>query len=172
MSDVINKLKQKSSNLINEWKNNKVFKIIAIIILVIAIILILFGNNFATKKQTQTSSVIEQYVASLEERLTETLSAVKGAGKVKVVITVESGMETVLAMKTTVTETSSGTETVETPILVNGKTVVVKELYPEIIGVLIVAEGAENLAVMSKLQQATVSLLDIGVKQIEILSMK
>jgi len=172
MSDVINKLKQKSSNLISELKNNKAFKIIAIIILVIAIILILFGSNFTSKKNTQTSSTIEQYVYSLEEKLTETLSAVKGAGKVKVVITIESGMETVLAMKTTVTETASGTETVETPILVNGKTVVVKELYPEIVGVLIVAEGADSLSVMSKLQQATVSLLDVNVNQIEILTMK
>ncbi|MBQ8197622.1 MAG: hypothetical protein IJZ73_06155 [Clostridia bacterium] len=172
MSDVINKLKQKSSNLISELKNNKAFKIIAIIILVIAIILILFGSSFTSKKNTQTSSTIEQYVYSLEEKLTETLSAVKGAGKVKVVITVESGMETVLAMKTTVTETASGTETVETPILVNGKTVVVKELYPEIVGVLIVAEGADSLSVMSKLQQATVSLLDVNVNQIEILTMK
>ena len=49
---------------------------------------------------------------------------------------------------------------------------VLKELYPEIIGVLIVAEGANNIMVLNKLQQATVSLLDIEPKQIEILSMK
>jgi stage III sporulation protein AG len=81
-------------------------------------------------------------------------------------------METVLAMETATRETSNGIETIETPVLVNGKTIVLKELYPEITGVVIVAEGADSIAVLSKIQQATVSLLDINVDQIEILTMK
>jgi stage III sporulation protein AG len=55
---------------------------------------------------------------------------------------------------------------------VNGKTVVVKEMYPKIIGVLIVAEGAGNIGVMTRIQKATTSLLDIEINQIEILTMK
>ena len=117
-------------------------------------------------------STSEQYVQSLEKRLSSTLSKVEGVGKVSVVINVESGMETILAMKTTVVETSSGKETTQTPLLVNGKTVVVKEKYPNIVGVLIVCEGAGNISVLYKIQQATVSLLDIELKQIEILTMK
>ena len=81
-------------------------------------------------------------------------------------------METVLATKVTTTTNSDGTERIETPIMVNGKTVVLKENYPKIIGVLIVAEGADSVITMSKLQNATVSLLDIKVNQIEILTMK
>ena len=77
-----------------------------------------------------------------------------------------------LAVKTTVTETSNGTETVETPILVNGKTVVLKELYPKISGVLIVAEGAGNFSVLRKIQQAAVSFLGVELNKIEILTMK
>jgi stage III sporulation protein AG len=38
--------------------------------------------------------------------------------------------------------------------------------------VLIVAEGASNLSVYAKVQQAAVSLLKIDQKQIEILTMK
>ena len=108
---------------------------------------------------------------NLENRLANTLSRVYGVGDVSVVITVESGMETVLANKITTTQTPQGTETEESPIIVNGKTVVVKESYPKIIGVLIVCEGAENIAVMSRIQQATISLLDININQIEILAM-
>ena len=44
-------------------------------------------------------------------------------------------------------------------------------MYPKITGVLIVAEGANNLSVMNRLQQATMSLLDIDINQIQILSM-
>ena len=112
------------------------------------------------------------YVEELENKLSQTLSKVSGAGNVSVVITVESGMQTVLANKTVTTTNSNGTTTEESPIIVNGKTVVLKELYPKIIGVLIVAQGANNIAVLNKLQQATVSLLNIELNQIEILTMK
>ncbi len=151
-------------------KNNKKMRYALVAILLAVVILIVFFNFNSGKKSVST--VEDKYVADLENRLSGTLSRVEGVGKVSVVITVESGMETVLAMKTTTTQTSAGTEIVETPILVNGKTVVLKEAYPKIIGVLIVAEGVENIMVLSKVQQAAVSLLDINVNQIEILSMK
>ena len=128
-------------------------------------------NKTSRGSSTEISSV-DEYVANLEDRLSSTLSKVEGAGNVSVVITVESGMETVLAVESTTTKTADGTETVEKPILVNGKVVVLKELYPEITGVLIVSKGANNIAVLRRLQDATVSLLDINVNQIEILSMK
>ena len=168
LNNFFNSLKTNFSNI----KNTKLFKIIVVIVAIIGICLIIWGGKFTNKSSTKHTSIIDEYVYNLEEKLTDTLSHIEGAGKVKVLITVESGMETVLAMKTTINETTNGREIIETPILVNGKTVVVKELFPEIIGVLIVAEGASNLSVMNKLQQATVSLLDIGVNQIEILSMK
>lgn len=166
----------KIKDFINKIKDNKKIRYVIVFVLVGAI-LILFLINKTTNSKTgaQTSynyNTVEGYVAGLENKLVNTLSKIEGAGDVSVVITVESGMETVLASKITVNETSNGKETVETPILVNGKTVVIKELYPKIIGVLIVAKGAGNIAVMRKLQQAAVSLLDVNVNRIEILSMK
>ena len=82
-------------------------------------------------------------------------------------------METVLAMQTTTKESANGQiEVLTSPIIINGKTVVLKEMYPKVKGVLIVSEGAKSIAVMTKLQQATMSLLDIEINQIEILTMK
>ena len=76
-------------------------------------------------------------------------------------------------MQTIIKESASGQiETQTSPIIINGKTVVLKEMYPKVKGVLIVAEGANSIAVMTKLQQATMSLLDIEINQIEILTMK
>jgi len=129
------------------------------------------NDKVNTNSNLGDNAYIQIYVSDLESRVSKTLSKVKDAGKVSVVITVESGMETVLAMNTVTKDTSSGVQTETTPLVINGKTVVVKELYPKITGVLIVAEGAKNLSVMSKLQQATMSLLDINIDQIEILSM-
>lgn len=151
--------------------SKKVQYLIIFIVFGIIFLSIIYSTFFSNKSSDEIVSSSE-YVKELEDRLKTTLSSVKGAGKVSVVITVESGMETVIAMKTTTTETVNGKEIVETPILVNGKTVVLKENYPKIIGVLIVAEGAKNIAVLSKIQQATQSLLNINVNQIEILTMK
>ena len=166
--DAIKKFNLKS--ILDKIKNNKKFQLVIIAVCVVLLLVILFGNYNSDNKETVFTS--ENYVSDLESRLSKTLSNVKGAGKVSVVITVESGMETVLAMKVEKTESQSGIEIVETPLIVNGKTITVKELYPKIIGVLIVAEGANDISVLSKIQQATISLLDINVNQIEILSMK
>ena len=125
------------------------------------------------KNESKESSAIDDYVYNLETRLSSALSQVDGAGNVTVVITVESGMETVLATEKTITENADkSVTTTETPIILNGKTVVLTEKYPKVVGVLIVAQGADSIVVMNKLQQATVSLLDIDINKVEILSKK
>ena len=95
----------------------------------------------------------------------------KGVGKASVAITVESGMKTVLAMKTTTKTVNGVTEIEETPILINGKPLTIREEYPDITGVLIVYEGQYNIAVITKIQQAAISLLNVKPEKIEILSM-
>ena len=158
----------KKSNLISILKNKK-FRSQIIIFLCIGIVLLLIITTFSNKGAEQTTTTYD-YVCNLENKLTKTLSKVKGVGNVSVIITVESGNETVLASTTTTKTTSSGTEITQTPILVNGKTIVIKEMLPKIVGVLIVSDNAKNIAVYNALQQATVSLLNINVNQIEILS--
>lgn len=165
-------MSEEKKTLIEKIKANKILQYFLIALLIIVIFAVVFSGLFLKNESNPSSSAIDLYVSNLEEKLSKTLSDVDGAGKVSVVITVESGMETVLAMKTSITETPNGTEKVETPILVNGKTVVLKENYPKIIGVLIVAEGAKSISVTHKIQQAAISLLDIEINQIEILTMK
>lgn len=145
-----------------------------LIIFCFALLAILIAVNFLPKKTESevAGDSVAEYISGVELKLENLLNKVDGAGKVSVAISVESGMETVLAMTTTTKETSSGREIVSTPVLVNGKTVVLKEVYPKISGVLIVAEGADKLTVYTKIQQATLSLLDVKASQIEILAMK
>ena len=137
------------------------------------ILIVIFLCAIGKEEKKDIVSTIDGYVTNLEYRLSTALSQVDGAGSVTVVITVESGMETVLATEKTVTENpDKSVTTSETPIIINGKTVVLMEKYPKIVGVLIVAQGADNFAIMNKLQQATVSLLDIDISKVEILSKK
>lgn len=155
---------------ISENKKLRTLIIIALIVAVVVILLCGFVNTDETSAETNDEVIV--YVDRLENRLSELLSEVEGAGKVKVALSVASGRELVLAMKKNETITDGVTKIEETPITVNGKTVTVKELYPEITGVLIVAEGAKNLSVLTRIQQAASSLLNIDINRIEILTMK
>ena len=161
------------SKFIDKMKTDRKTRFI-LIIFCFALLVLIIAVNFLPKKTAAagSSDAVTEYVSSMELKLESLLNKVDGAGKVSVAISVESGMETVLAMTTTTKETSAGREIVSTPVLVNGKTVVLKEVYPKICGVLIVAEGAGKLAVYNKIQQATLSLLDVKSSQIEILAMK
>ena len=160
-------------NLIRKIKTDGKTRLISIIACIVALLLIIGANAISRSDKSETvSDPVSEYVYSLERKLESLLSKVDGAGKVSVAISVESGMETVLAMTTTTKETSAGREIISTPVMVNGKTVVLKEKYPEITGVLIIAEGAGSISVYTKVQQAAVSLLNVKVGQIEILTMK
>lgn len=154
----------------NKLKTDKKTKIIVLIVVLSVFALFLFFSLFSSNEKSAETD--ENYVSTLENKLENVLSKISGAGKVSVMITVESGMETVLATKTNVTESNGKKVTEETPIIVNGKTVVLKENFPKIVGVLIIAEGANNFGVLRKIQDATLSVLDVDLKQVEILSMK
>ena len=164
-------LKEKKDLLISKIKDSKKLQFIFILILTIFLLFFCFYDNSKSKTTTNNDEILE-YVSTLEDKLCNLLSKVDGCGKVQVAIMIDSGKETVLAMKTIKTEISGKIEIEETPIIVNGKTVVVKENYPKITGVLIVCEGANNIFVMNKIQQATTSLLDVDINKIEILAMK
>jgi len=162
---------QKKYDFIKKIKENKKIQIAIILTLLVFMILLLcFGGVFQKTSDEQTDVALN-YVAQLENRLQNTIKKINGVGDVNVIINVESGMETVIAMEKTINKTADGIETVEKPVLVNGKTVVLKEAYPKIVGVIIVAEGASNITLMTKIQQATTALLDINANKIEILSM-
>lgn len=166
----MSKVNEKIALALDKIKNSKFNKAIIVVLLIamgVVAVAITFTGNVKTESVTNESS----YVEILEKKLEKSLSLVKGVGKASVAITVESGMKTVLAMKT-ITKTVNGvTEIEETPILINGKPLTIREEYPDITGVLIVYEGQYNIAVITKIQQAAISLLNVKPEKIEILSM-
>lgn len=165
--------KKEKKSFIDRLKTDKKL-LFAVMAVLIVLIVFMFSGILQEKKDAKTTEgdAISDYVCGLENRLTDILSNVSGVGKVRVAITVDSGIKTVLASKTTITETNGGKETVETPLVINGKTVVIKEVYPKASGVLIVAEGAGNIMVYKRIQQATLSFLGVDLNKIEILTMK
>ncbi len=135
---------------------------------VIAVIALFASSISSSADEKSESSSADAYVEMLENKLSTELSKIKGAGRVSVIISVERGITSELATETA----ARGDEEVTSPIIVNGKPIMLGELYPKIKGVVIVAQGGDKLTVKMSILNATRVFLDVDVNKIEILTMK
>ncbi len=136
----------------------------------------------------ESSTVQKSYVQEMESRLEETLSAIEGAGRVEVMITLEDMGESVVE-KDTAKESSDLQETdqeggirKDRTVQITGETVyeekssektpfVGKEISPKIAGVLVVAQGGENTVVKQNISEAVMALFQIDVNRIKVVKM-
>lgn len=158
--------------MVRIFKDKKTIGIFAAIV-ILGIVLMLGENGIRVKNTSETATdATEDY--ELEQRLSAILSKVKGAGNVNVMITYQAGKEKVIAYNTNKEKDNSAFLSREsTEAVINGDSpVILKELYPEIEGVLIVAQGGGNTEVKNNLIRASKALLGIDVNKIEVLVMK
>lgn len=144
------------------------------------------GTTEAARTDTATSTYEEQ----LEKRLSAILSQVAGAGRVEVMVTLESRGERIVEKDTpesrkSVEETDSsggsrttdeqdwGEETVYYEDGSGGKSpYVVKELEPNIEGVLVLAEGGDSAVVKQELLEAVQALFPIEAHKVKIMKLE
>lgn len=111
-------------------------------------------------------------VEALEEKLSETLSKVDGAGRVTVVLTVKQGMERVLASDetTSVSESQRSTERETVIISADGgdEAVLLTQNYPIFQGALVVCEGGDDSQVRLLITQAMAALTGLGTDRITV----
>lgn len=131
-------------------------------------------NDTKLPETTETATSAMEYVDNLENRLNNVLSKISGVQSVNTLITLESGFSYQYATDTeTKTTTSGGQEITITTIKLiwdEDKPVVVKEIYPVIKGVVVVAKGAENFSVKMDIMDAVETILQIDRNSITILS--
>ncbi len=161
-------------------KNIKHIQIyLAVFIGVLVCAICLAGTNFSKNDKssdlsTETSTDAQEYVKGLENRLCNVLSKISGVGHVNVIVTLQSGFSYEYATETeTKTMLSDGvqtTTTTENIILVSGQPVVVKENYPVVKGVVVVAEGAEDVKVKMAILNAIETVLQVNQSEITILA--
>ncbi len=152
-------MEKEKKNLKDLFKKIKI-EYIAVAALIVVVALIASSSFYFSKSDSTDAQNVSSYVTELEKKLSKSLSEVKGAGRVEVIISVESGFKSVYK------ESKDGL------VLVNGKPVVVTEGYPAITGVIIVAEGANNLSVKISLLSAARIFLNVGEEKIKILTRK
>lgn len=143
-------------------------------------------------KVEQTSSPdksSENYETMLQDELKDTLEQIDGVGKVRVMVSFETGGEQIPAVN--INDSTSTTEekdneggTRSTTQKNNGSTVVitndgdksepliVKKYKPRVSGVVIVAEGAENKITEIRISRAVINLFNIPENKVTVYPMK
>ena len=129
-------------------------------------------NTSVPENTAPEQSIMENdYKAELEEQLTELLSSVSGVGKVKVMITLKNDGEQILDKDISQKEGSTDSNTVVYRYADEEGPYVVQSTYPQVEGVVIVAEGGDNAIVCTNISEAVKSLFPIEAHKITIVKM-
>jgi stage III sporulation protein AG len=150
----------------------------AVLVLVIGLALLLLPG-----KGTKADLIVEEIKAPSNEQtiemeaLAEILQSIQGAGKVKVLLSIGAGIETVYQ---TDTDTSAGNDSGSTRI----ETVVITDAQrnesglisqinpPKYLGAIVVCQGADSPAVKFAITQAVSKITGLGADAICVLKMK
>lgn len=155
---------------------------IALVFAIIVIAIYFLGIRSPSKKDSTpdnptqsevTLSTSQEYVGYLENKLTNVLSKIKDAGEVNVIVTLENGFEYLYATEEETKVLADGSKvTTSTFIMVDGKPVLSKEVYPTIKGIVVTSSGADNLSVKLNLLNALQTVIDVANENITILTGK
>ena len=155
------------------WKLLEKYKYV-LIVLAAGLVLLLWPTG-EKERQTESTSDSGQEdfdLAALEEKLSQTLSQVEGAGKVTVTLTVKSGMEQVPVTDRSTSVTERGNSVEEKTVIVNtgsGQEAVMRvQRYPQFQGAVVVCQGGDRADVRLLLTQAVSALTGLGADRITI----
>ncbi len=147
------------------------------------------GGDPAEELKTATGQEPDSYEKRQEERLKEALEKVEGVGEVEVMITLKSSWEKIVekdrpSSSQTVEEADAGGGTRQTQEVSRSETTVyreesgertpyvVKELEPEVEGVIVIARGGGNASVKQNILEAVQALFPVEAHKIKIMKME
>lgn len=142
---------------------------------IISVILILASEyipNYDKTEKDDTDTAYIQYVQKLESQTEDILSSMSGVGKCKVMITLKNSDENVYAQNNdTNSSDSSYSESNEYIFQDSGSSnepVVLKKYFPQVQGVVIVCEGADDVNTKEKIINSVASLYNISTSKITV----
>lgn len=171
-------------------------KLVLMLLCGVALLVITFpaGETKEEKGEELTKTVMavteKTYEELLENKLTDMLASVEGVGKTKVMITLKATGEKIVLKErpyegneTSETDSEGGNRNVrewsqsDTAVYIeesNGDRVpyVVKETEPEIEGVIVIAEGGDNIYTIKEIIEAVSALFDVPSHKIKVMKMK
>ncbi len=146
-------------------------------------------DSSASATQVKSVMTFDTYVKDLENGLEKLLSQTYGVGKARVMISVRNSGKSNLFVQKNVSKSqteekdSAGGSRSQTEYSEEGSVVytntggsnspyVTEEEMPEILGVIIIAEGAGDARIVSDITEAASALLGISVNKIKVLKME
>ncbi len=183
-----------------DFKNIKKDNLLIILLAGILLVVIALPSTSKDSKEEQTSATTEtttaqsqtetlSYIEEMENRLKEALSKVQGVGDVEVMITLKSSKELIVEKDTPTTSSSSQEEDAEggkrdTLDKSSSETTVyeqnddgsslpyvVKELEPEIEGIIVIAKGGDDPVIVKNISDAVLALFQVEAHKIKIMKM-
>ncbi|HIZ47724.1 stage III sporulation protein AG [uncultured Subdoligranulum sp.] len=119
----------------------------------------------AAEPQTDTA---EAYAAALESRLEELIRQVDGAGRTRVMVTLQTGEESIYATDNDVA--ADGTSSTS-HVLVGGDALLETVATPQVLGVAVVCEGGGEAAVQNRVSTLVETLTGVGAHHITVAKM-
>ena len=148
-------------------KNIEIY--VAVILALVVILIVFIGTG---SKNTSNSNIEETYISQMEHKICSVVENIAGSGKAKLAISYSSNEEHVYAYETTTTTSNGVTKQTSSIVSVKGEPLVTKTLPPKILGVVVVAEGADNPVVRLKIIEVVVTLLNVQQKDVQVFTYK
>lgn len=144
----------------------------------------------AKTSDTNSNPGNSEYIEWMEQRLADTLSQVEGAGSIKVMITLKESSEKVALKDAPYSQenssendgtggtriSSSATREDETIMISDGSgestPYIIKEVEPEVEGVLVLSEGAKSSTIITEIVDAVQVLFDVPAHKIKVMKME
>ena len=132
---------------------------LAVLLGAAAMLLILLSELFAPSGKTAAAPEDDNiYRQQLEQQLCDLIAQVEGAGKTTVMVTLESGEETIYALDTL----SGQTQEQQTHVLLDDGTALAQTVCtPRVCGVAVVCEGGGDVRVAARITELVGALLDV-----------
>lgn len=186
------------SSLLEKAKNIKKNQIFMILLAGVLLVIIAFpvkqepvlqDTGEGQKEAAQTVQQAEGGTDALERKLVSALGKVQGVGKVEVMLTRKSSGQKIVEKdkpvsdKTTDEKDNEGGNRVTKESTLGEETVyaqdgsgakdpyVIEELEPEIVGVVVVAEGGDNPVVVQNITEAVMALFGVEAHKIKVMKM-
>ncbi|MBQ3498762.1 MAG: hypothetical protein IJA87_06515 [Clostridia bacterium] len=170
--------KESVNQIILRIRNDK--RLLLIIVFgFLGLILIVFSIPNENEDDIEKTELNENYVFNekeytddLENKLSEMISLINGAGRTRVIVTLECDYETIYAKDGSLSKDDNSTDEDSEYIIIDSEKnqggLLLKTVTPKVRGVAVVCEGGDNQYVKNSVTEMLSAVLDVGANRISV----
>ncbi len=170
-------IKEKIGKFINSDKKIKILVAVGLVSVLLIFLSEAIPKDTTSKAENnQTIASYTEYAENLENKTESVITSIDGAGKCKVMIMLKNTNEGVYAKNINESADESSNSSSYEYVLYNGdngeEPILIKEYFPEIQGVVVVCQGADNTVVKENVINTISSLYGIPTSKIYVSKLK